>query len=39
VVSVHLSAAMPGTSEAARLAAERAPVPVRVVGVVIATRL
>ncbi|MFB4303432.1 DegV family protein [Actinomadura sp. NTSP31] len=31
VVSVHLSAAMSGTSAAARLAAENAPVPVRVV--------
>ncbi|GAA4140071.1 DegV family protein [Actinomadura keratinilytica] len=31
VVSVHLSAAMSGTVEAARLAAEDAPVPVRVV--------
>jgi DegV family protein with EDD domain len=31
VVSVHLSAAMSGTCEAARLAAESAPVPVRVV--------
>src|SRR5919109_1469871 len=31
IVSVHLSAAMSGTVEAARLAAEDAPVPVRVV--------
>jgi DegV family protein with EDD domain len=31
IVSVHLSAAMSGTVESARLAAERAPVPVRVI--------